>query len=61
MEDEIRWKVTIGPGECWGVMIYINDEKVGHDMSTYMTETVVKFLRNAGQDIVDVVSRELGA
>jgi len=61
MEAEVRWKVIVGPGETWGTMIYINDEKVGYDMETKLALDIVRFLRDAGQDIIDVVSKELGA
>ena len=61
MEDEIRWKVSMVQGEVGGFGITINKERVGPDMTSTVAKNVIEFLRLAGQDIIDVVSRELGA
>jgi len=61
MEDEIKWEVSLVPDSVAGVALSLNGITVGPAMPPSIGYQVLEFMRLSGQEIVDVVSKELGA
>lgn len=61
MEQEIKWVVTLGADEDHVVHVYLNGEVIGPPVNTVFGGMLVNFLRLAGEDITNVISKELGA
>lgn len=61
MEDEIKWEVSLVPDNVVGVALSLNGITVGPAMTPSIGHQVLEFMRLSGQEIADVVSKELGA